>query len=125
MALIFTDIIAQNGYIGQYICFVYFFLLCIMLNSTWVVIHVPRASGPLDYISQYIQIATHVHRRKIVHKTDILANISILCYNISEYQGQRTLVFYFYPMYSEKYILASILEKIKKTSNKTFGRRIL
>ena len=65
MALIFTDIIAQNGYIGQYIRFVYYFSP--MYNvSTWVVIriywkiYVPWASGPLDYIFQYIRITTHV-----------------------------------------------------------------
>ena len=46
-----------------------------------------------------------IHRRKIVHKTDILTNISVLCYNISEYQGQRTLVFYLYAMYNEIYIV--------------------
>ena len=63
--MIFTDIIAQNGYIGQYIRFVYYFSP--MYNvSTWVVIriywkiYVPRASGPLDYIFQYIRITTHV-----------------------------------------------------------------
>ena len=45
-----------------------------------------------------------IRRRKIVHKTDILTNISVLCYNISEYQGQRTLVFYFYPLYNVSFI---------------------
>ena len=65
MALIFTDIIAQNGYIGQYIRFVYYFSPLYNV-STWVVIriywkiYVPRASGPLDYILQYIRITTHV-----------------------------------------------------------------
>ena len=65
MALIFTDIIAQNGYIGQYIRFVYYFSPLYNV-STWVVIriywkiYVPRASGPLDNIFQYIRITTHV-----------------------------------------------------------------
>ena len=34
---------------------------------------------------------------------DILVNISVLYYNISEYWGQQTLVFYFYPMYNVPY----------------------
>ena len=57
--------IVQNGYIAQYIRFVHYFSP--MYNvSTWVVIriywkiYVPRASGPLDYIFQYIRITTHV-----------------------------------------------------------------
>ena len=45
--------------------------------STWVVIriywkiYVPRASGPLDYIFQYIQITTHVSYQYIFSKTSI------------------------------------------------------
>ena len=27
-----------------------------------------------------------------------------MCYNINEYRGQRTLVFYFYPIYNEIYL---------------------
>ena len=65
---------------------------------------VQRAGGPRDIYfpiyPDYNPCTNIIHRRKIVHKTDILANISVLCYNISEYQGQRTLVFYFYPMYN-------------------------
>ena len=34
----------------------------------------------------------------------ILANISVFYYNISEYEGQRTLVFYLYPMYNVIYL---------------------
>ena len=34
---------------------------------------------------------------------DILVNISVLYYDISEYRGKQTLVFYFYPMYNDKY----------------------
>ena len=68
---------------------------------------VQRAGGPRDIYfpiyPDYNPCTNIIHRRKIVHKTDILANISVLCYNISEYQGQRTLVFYFYPMYNEEY----------------------
>ena len=56
---------SKNGYIGQYIRFLHYFSP--MYNvSTWVKIriywkiYVPRASGPLDYIFQYIRILTHV-----------------------------------------------------------------
>ena len=45
-----------------------------------------------------------------VHKTDILTNISVLCYNISEYWGQWTLVYYFYPMYNVYYNISSVVE---------------
>ena len=69
---------------------------------------VQRAGGPRDIYfpiyPDYNPCTNIIHRRKIVHKTDILANISVLCYNISEYQDQRTLVFYFYPMYNAEYI---------------------
>ena len=64
--MIFTDIIAQNGYIGQYIRFVYYFSP--MYNvSTWFVIridrkiYVPWASGPLNYILQYIYFFIILH----------------------------------------------------------------
>ena len=53
----------------------------------------------------YNSCANIIQRRKIVHKTDILTNISVLCYNIRGYQDQRTLVYYFYPMYNDKYHL--------------------
>ena len=69
---------------------------------------VQRAGGPRDIYfpiyPDYNPCTNIIQRRKIVHKTDILTNISVLCYNISEYQGQRTLVFYFYPMYNGKYM---------------------
>ena len=46
--------------------------------STWVVIriywkiYVPRASGPLDYIFQYIRITTHVLYQYIRITTHVL-----------------------------------------------------
>ena len=63
--MIFTDIIAQNGYIGQYIRFVYYFFpmynvsTLVVIWTYWGII-VPRASGRLDIIPQYVQITTDV-----------------------------------------------------------------
>ena len=75
---------------------------------------VQRAGGPRDIYfpiyPDYNPCTNIIQRRKIVQKTDILTNISVLCYNISEYQDQRTLLFYFYPMYNGKYVLKVLPE---------------
>ena len=43
--------------------------------------------------------------------------ISVLYYNISEYLDQRTLVFYYYPMYNVSYLLHTQWQRYKDYLN--------
>jgi hypothetical protein len=89
----------QNGYIGQYIRFI--------VQNGYI------ASGtlhcqcilsifPASVHQFYSNLLVFVNINPFLYINDqfALSNISVLYYNISKYLDQRTLVFYFYPMYN-------------------------